>query len=60
MRLYGIQPTDVEFAVASPSRIGSDDKCNPCLAGLGVDGRAIIVIVASDDPDFVITAFPDD
>jgi hypothetical protein len=35
-------------------------KGNPRLGGLDANGRAIIVVVADDDPDFVITTFPDD
>ena len=30
------------------------------LTGLDREGRAIIVILADDDLDFVITTFPDD
>ena len=28
--------------------------------GFGKGNRAIIVVLAKDDPDFVITTFPDD
>ena len=60
MRLYGILPTDIKLAVANPVRRDVDSKGNSCLTGLGGGHRAIIVIVAGDDPDFVITTFPDD
>jgi hypothetical protein len=30
------------------------------LTGPDANGRAIIVVVAGDDPDFVITTFPND
>jgi hypothetical protein len=30
------------------------------LHGPDANGRAIIVVVADDDPEFVITTFPDD
>lgn len=60
MRLYAIQPADVEVVVANPSRIANDGKGNSRLLGLDGDGRAIIVVVAGDDPSFVITTFPDD
>lgn len=60
MRLYEILPTDVESVLANPSQVGIDDKGNPRIAGLDSGGRAIIAIVADDNPDFVITTFPDD
>lgn len=60
MRLYGILPDDVEAVVASPAKAGQDDDGNPRLTGMAVSGRAIIVIVAGDDSNFVITTFPDD
>lgn len=60
MRLYKILPTDVESVLSSASQVGTDDKGNPRIAGLDSGGRAIIVIAADDDPDFVITTFPDD
>jgi Domain of unknown function (DUF4258) len=60
MRLYEILSTDVESALANPSHAGVDDKGNLRIAGPDGGGRAIIVIVADDDPDFVITTFPDD
>jgi len=30
------------------------------LMGIDRNGRAIIVVIAGDDPEFVITTFPDD
>lgn len=59
MRLYGITPADVGTAVAAPTEAGSDARGNPRLTGPDGSGRAIIVVV-DDDPDFVITTFPDD
>ena len=59
MRLYEITPFDVIAAVAKPIQRDKDDRGNTRLIGFGCDGRAIIVIVAGDDPDFVITAFPE-
>jgi hypothetical protein len=59
MRLYRISPADAERAARLPFRIGVDERGNPRLTGLDCGGRAIIVIVANDDPDFVITTFPD-
>jgi Domain of unknown function (DUF4258) len=60
MRLYGILSSDVESVVANPARTSRDEHGNPRLTGLDVSGRAIIVIVAGDDSNFVITTFPDD
>jgi hypothetical protein len=60
MRLYGISRSNVETAVSCPVLKDVDADGNQRLTGLGRDGRAIIVVVADDDPDFVITTFPDD
>jgi hypothetical protein len=60
MRLYKITTADVESVVAAPSSTGRDARGNLRLGGLDANGRAIIVVVADDDPDFVITTFPDD
>jgi len=60
MRLYEISPADVEYAVVRTTREGVDDHGNPHLTGLDSGGRAIIVVIADDDRDFVITTFPDD
>jgi hypothetical protein len=60
MRLYGISSVDVRSVIARPTCIDLDERGNRRLTGLGRDGRAIIVVVADDDRDFVITTFPDD
>lgn len=60
MRLYKITPADVAAVVASPVVAGVDARGNPLLTGPDAHGRAIIVVVADDDPGFVITTFPDD
>ncbi|HEX7290185.1 MAG TPA: DUF4258 domain-containing protein [Conexibacter sp.] len=60
MRLYKIMPADVIAVVAAPVSIGKDARGNCRLTGPDATGRAIIVVVADDDPDFVITTFPDD
>jgi hypothetical protein len=59
MRLYKMNPFDVVSAVRKPVHREKDDRGNSRLLGPGCDGRAIIVVVAKDDPDFVITAFPE-
>jgi hypothetical protein len=60
MRLYRITAADIEGVVAAPSSTDRDEKGNPRLTGPDATGRAIIVVVDDDDPDFVITTFPDD
>jgi hypothetical protein len=57
MRLYGISPEDVEATLASWAGRAHDDRGNERLAGESADGRPILVVVARDDPDFVITVF---
>jgi Domain of unknown function (DUF4258) len=57
MRLYGISQEDVESAVGSPTGRESDNRGNARVTGETGDGRSILVVVAQDDPDFVITVF---
>jgi hypothetical protein len=60
MRLYGITTSDVETVAAIPVQMQRDESGNMRLSGLDGKGRAIIVVLASDDATFVITTFPDD
>lgn len=60
MRLYGITPADVRSVVAAPAAVGRDVRGNRRLTGPDANGHAIIVVVADDETDFVITTFPDD
>ena len=57
MRLYGIALDDVESAAGDPAARDVDERGNTRLTGRTVDGRLILVVVAGDDPDFVITVF---
>jgi hypothetical protein len=57
MRLYRIGADDVEATVVSPSSRELDERGNVRLVGETGDGRPILVVVAGDDPDFVITVF---
>ncbi len=59
MRLYDISAKDVETASSSPAEVATDKRGNPLLTGFDQKGRAIIVIIARDDPEFVITTFPE-
>jgi hypothetical protein len=57
MRLYRISSEDVEATVADPAEQAADERGNARLSGDTGDGRPILVVVAKDDPNFVITAF---
>jgi hypothetical protein len=57
MRLYGVLPSDVEATIRMPVTRDRDDRGNPRLTGQTADGRPILVVVAADDPEFVITVF---
>jgi hypothetical protein len=57
MRLYGIDDQDVEATIKAPAKRESDERSNARLSGETADGRPILVVVAADDPEFVITAF---
>jgi hypothetical protein len=57
MRLYGILAADVEATVRKPSARTVDARGNSRLTGQSAEGRPILVVVAADDPEFVITAF---
>ena len=58
MRLYGISVEDVEAVIGAPLVQEVDEGGNARLtAGVG-GGRRILVVVAGDDPGFVITVFP--
>jgi len=57
MRLYGISVDDVELTLANPIGRELDERGNVRLAGETGDSRSILVVVAGDDPGFVITVF---
>ena len=57
MRLYGIASDDARATINDPVTRELDERGNPRLAGTAADGRPILVVVAGDDPDFVIAAF---
>jgi len=57
MRLYRISTQEVEATVTNPTGRNLDDRGNARLTGETGDGRPILVAVAGDDPDFVITVF---
>jgi hypothetical protein len=57
MRLYRISLQDVEATVANPAGRDLDERGNARLTGETEDGRPILVVVAGDDPNLVITVF---
>jgi hypothetical protein len=57
MRLCGIDRGDVEATMSDPVHRELDIRGNTRLAGQTGDGRPILVVVAGDDPEFVITVF---
>ncbi len=57
MRLYRITVADVEVTLAQPASREFDAHGNTRLVGETHDGRPILIVVAGDDPGFVITVF---
>ena len=57
MRLYGISQEDVESAIANPAGGDRDGRGNARIRAETADGRPILVVVAQDDPEFVVTVF---
>jgi hypothetical protein len=57
MRLYRVSRDDVEATVTTAAARALDERGNSRFAGETRDGRPILVVVAGDDPDFVITVF---
>lgn len=60
MRLYSISCAEVAAVIAAPLHEGVDERGNRRLTGIDQGSRAIIVVIANDDPGFVITTFPED
>jgi hypothetical protein len=60
MRLYGIGVDDVQATMLDPIAREVDARGDARLTGETGEtgeGRPILVVVAGDDPDFVITVF---
>lgn len=57
MRLYGGTDEDIETVVRSRSGKGFDSRGNPMYRGF-IEGRLTVVVIAADDPNYVITVFP--
>jgi hypothetical protein len=58
MRLYGIRVADIATVIAAPTVREVDERGNARFTGVADDGRRILIVVAGDEPDFVITVFP--
>lgn len=58
MRGEKIWPAAVEAITAAPQAKRIDDKGNMIVVGRDSEGRTLEVVLALDDPDFVITVFP--
>jgi hypothetical protein len=57
MRLYGVSADEVQATITNAGGIELDERGNVRLIGETGDGRPILVVVAGDDPDLVITVF---
>jgi hypothetical protein len=57
LRLYGGTDEDVETVVRSGSGKGFDPRGNPMYRGF-IGGRLTVIVIAADDPNYVITVFP--
>jgi hypothetical protein len=57
LRLYGGTAVEVESVVKSRLKKGLDRRGNPMYLGFA-GRRPVVVVVAGDDPNFVITVFP--
>lgn len=57
MRLYRITLQDIETVIAAPASREFDERGNHRLTGVAPDRRRILVIIAADDPEFVITVY---
>jgi len=55
MRRGRIWPRTVEEIVISPEHRRIDDKGNPIAVGRDSTGRTLEIVLALDDPDYVIT-----
>lgn len=59
IRLYGIEPAQVEAVVAGPEHSDIDADSGRRRLWARVEGRTIRVVLAADDPNVVVTAFPE-
>jgi hypothetical protein len=55
MRGASLDPVEVEGMIASPDQWRMDDAGNPVAVGRSIDGRVVEIVIALDDPGYVIT-----
>lgn len=58
MRGAGIAQETVESIAAAPDSRAMDSEGNPILIGADDNGRSLEIVIALDDPEFVITVIP--
>lgn len=56
-RLHSVSLLDVERIAEQGKLVGLDDRGNSRLAGWLPDGRRLVVVLALDNPNLVITLF---
>jgi hypothetical protein len=58
MRGANIDPEAIESIAAAPESQGADQDGNCVLIGTLDAGHSVEIVIALDDPDFVITVIP--
>lgn len=58
MRLCHLTPADLAAAITNPIRVSRDRDGNPACWGPHQTHRYVRVVVAADNPDFIISAHP--
>ena len=54
MRWKGWSPNDLLRVIENPVKVDADERCNPRYLAY-IRGELVRVVVAADDPNFVIT-----
>jgi len=54
MRWKGWSQVDLLQVITNPAKVDADERCNPRYLGY-IRGDLVRVVVAADDPNFVIT-----
>jgi hypothetical protein len=57
MRWKGWTEREIIRVILNPAKVDTDERCNPRYLGY-IHGGLVRVVVAADDPDFVITVHP--
>lgn len=56
LKLYRVRPDQAEAVAATGALTGHDARGNPRRTG-AVDARTIVVVMALDNPDLIITLY---